>query len=62
MARAAQAAVAARVAQEARVLLAKPFIPGWLYRAMGVYGWSQQAKLYGVAGKAKRRPYIETNA
>ena len=49
------------IPSEAQALLAKPFVPGWLYRAMGVYGWRQQAKVYGVAGKAKRRPYIETN-
>jgi len=32
----------------AQALLAKPFIPGWLYRAMGAYGWKQQAKPYGA--------------
>jgi len=34
------------IPSEAQALLAKPFVPGWLYRAMGVYGWSQQAKQY----------------
>jgi hypothetical protein len=42
---------------EARALLAKPFIPGWLYRAMGVYGWRQQAKRYGAEHVLKRQPY-----
>jgi hypothetical protein len=38
-------------------LLAKPGIPPWLYRAIGVYGWGQQAKKYGVAGIMKKKPY-----
>jgi hypothetical protein len=42
---------------EARALLAKPFIPDWLYRAVGVYGWRQQAKQYGAENVLKRRPY-----
>ena len=28
------------IPSEAKALLAKPFVPGWLYRGMGVYGWS----------------------
>ena len=43
---------------EAQALLAKPFIPGWLYRGMGVYGWRQQAKQYHVEKIAKRQPYL----
>jgi hypothetical protein len=42
----------------AQALLAKPFIPGWLYRAMGVYGWRQQARPYGVEKVIKRQPYL----
>jgi hypothetical protein len=42
---------------EAQKLLAKPFIPGWLYRLMGIYGWRQQAKQYGMERNLKRQPY-----
>jgi hypothetical protein len=45
------------VPQEAQKLWAKPFIPGWVYRLMGVYGWRQQAKQYGMEKKLKRQPY-----
>ena len=42
---------------EAQALLAKPFIPGWLYRVAGVYGWNHQAREYGVEKIIKRQPY-----
>jgi multimeric flavodoxin WrbA len=45
------------IPSEAKALLAKPFVPGWLYRAMGVYGWSQQAKQYHAEKISKRQPY-----
>jgi multimeric flavodoxin WrbA len=45
------------VPEEAQKLLAQPFIPAWLYRWMGVYGWRQQAKQYGMQGSLKRQPY-----
>ncbi|HUI87266.1 MAG TPA: NAD(P)H-dependent oxidoreductase [Anaerolineales bacterium] len=45
------------IPSEAQALLAKPFIPGWLYRTMGVYGWRQQAKQYGAEKLIGRRPY-----
>ena len=41
----------------AQAFIAKPFIPAWLYRAMGVYGWKQQAKPYNVEKSLKRQPY-----
>ena len=44
----------------AQAPLAKPFIPGWLYRLAGVYGWNQQAKEYGVEKVLKRQPYIKS--
>ncbi|MGB8214312.1 MAG: NAD(P)H-dependent oxidoreductase [Anaerolineales bacterium] len=47
------------VPQSAVNLLAKPVIPGWLYRWMGVYGWWQQARPYGVQNKLLRRAYTE---
>ena len=42
---------------EAQKLLAKPFIPAWIYRWMGIYGWRQQAKQYGTERNLKRQPY-----
>lgn len=46
------------IPDEAQALLAKPFIPGWLYRWMGAYGWKQQAKKYGADKHLKRQPYF----
>jgi multimeric flavodoxin WrbA len=51
-------ALSMAIPQEAQVLLAKPFIPGWLYRTMGVYGWRQQAKQYNAENFLKRQPYL----
>jgi hypothetical protein len=50
------------IPSEAQALLAKPFIPAWLYRAMGVYGWRQQARQYHAENSLKRQPYkiVET--
>jgi hypothetical protein len=45
------------IPEEAQKLWAKPFIPGWMYRLMGVYGWRQQAKQYGMERNLKRQPY-----
>jgi multimeric flavodoxin WrbA len=45
------------VPQEAADLLARPVIPGWLYRLMGVFGWRQQAKQYGVQNLLRKRAY-----
>lgn len=45
------------IPRAAQTLWDKPFIPGWLYRWMGIYGWRQQAKQYGVENMLKRQPY-----
>jgi len=45
------------IPEEAQNLLVKPFIPAWMYRWMGVYGWRQQAKQYGMERSLKRQPY-----
>jgi multimeric flavodoxin WrbA len=45
------------IPQEAQDLLAKPFVPSWMYRWMGIYGWRQQAKQYGMERSLKRQPY-----
>ena len=47
------------IPQAAQAFLAKPFIPGWLYRWMGGFGWKQQAKGWGVEKSLKRQPYVE---
>ncbi len=45
------------IPNQAQALLAKPFIPAWLYRLMGSYGWQQQAKGWGMAATLKNKPY-----
>lgn len=45
------------VPTEAQALMAKPIIPGWLYRFFGGFGWRQQAKRYGVQKRLRARPY-----
>ena len=45
------------IASEAQGLIANPFIPAWLYRAMGVYGWKQQAKPYKAEKSLRMQPY-----
>jgi multimeric flavodoxin WrbA len=47
------------IPQAAQALWAKPFIPAWLYRLAGVYGWRQQAKGWGAEKALKRQPYSE---
>ena len=46
------------IPQSAADLLARPLIPGWLYRIMGTYGWRQQARQYGVQNRMHHRPYL----
>jgi multimeric flavodoxin WrbA len=48
-----------QIPQAAIDLLAKPIIPGWLYRMLGGFGWKQQAKGWGVEKSLKRQPYVE---
>jgi len=54
---AAALAIGAHIPQTAIELLAKSFIPGWLYRTLGGFGWKQQAKRWGVEKQLKRQPY-----
>lgn len=42
---------------EAQAYLDKPFVPPWLYRIIGGFGWRQQARNYGVQAQLKRQPY-----
>jgi multimeric flavodoxin WrbA len=46
------------IPQQARDLLAKPFIPNWLYKVVGGFGWKQQAKKYGKQKFMKLQPYL----
>ena len=41
----------------AQALIGKPFIPAWLYRFMGGFGWRQQAKRWGAQTVLRRTPY-----
>lgn len=45
------------VPQSARALLARPIIPGWLYKVMGGFGWRQWAKQFGSHKKLRNKPY-----
>lgn len=45
------------IPQAAVTLLAKPLIPGWMYRLMGGVGWKQQAKRYQAEKSLKKQPY-----
>jgi NAD(P)H-dependent FMN reductase len=38
--------------------MAKSVVPNWLYRWMGGYGWSQQARQYGMERNLRRQPYL----
>ena len=46
------------IPQSARNLLAKPVIPNWMYKLSGGFGWTQQAKQYGMQKELKRQPYL----
>jgi len=45
------------VPEEAIKLMAKPFVPGWLYVLVGQFNWKGQAKKYGAHKKLNDRPY-----
>lgn len=47
------------IPQAAQTLLSKPFIPAWLYRLMGGFGWKQQAKRWGAEKTLNRPTYTE---
>jgi len=47
------------IPQEAADLLARPIIPAWLYRWMGIFGWRQQARQYGVQNIMRRKAYSQ---
>ena len=48
------------VPQEALDLMAKPFMPIWLYLWFGNLGWKRQAKKNGVLSKIGARPLLES--
>lgn len=45
------------IPQAAQALWDKPFIPAWLYRLMGSFGWKQMAKRWGAERMLSRQPY-----
>jgi len=49
------------IPQAAREILAKPFIPNWMYQLVGGFGWKQSAKQYGMQKNLKRQPYLQEN-
>ena len=46
------------IPQAAVDLMAKPIIPAWLYRLMGIFGWRQEAKRWRAEKQLKRQPYL----
>jgi NAD(P)H-dependent FMN reductase len=54
----AAAAVAGRpVPAEAIELCARPFVPGWMYRAFGNLGWVLDARRNGTSRQLRNQPY-----
>ena len=47
------------IPEAAQDLLAKPFIPIWLYHVLGLIGWRQQAKTFGAEKLLRRRVYVK---
>ena len=55
---AAEALAAGRsIPASANARLARQPIPSWAYRFLGGHGWKSQAKVWGVQGNLKARPY-----
>jgi hypothetical protein len=48
------------IPENAQQLLAKPFVPVWLYRFFGIIGWKQQAKQYGMQKRLMEQPYLNS--
>jgi len=45
------------IPQVAQALWNKPFIPAWLYRLMGGFGWKQMSKRWGATSQLRQQPY-----
>lgn len=45
------------VPEAERRQLAKPFVPGWIYRMAGTMGWKKRARHYGTQKRLEERPY-----
>jgi multimeric flavodoxin WrbA len=45
------------IPQDARMLMAKPVIPAWLYRLIGSISWKQGAKKYNVQNQLSNQPF-----
>ncbi|NTW83379.1 MAG: NADPH-dependent FMN reductase [Chlorobiaceae bacterium] len=59
---AAALAMGKPVPEEARKQLAKPFTPGWIYRAIGSMGWKKEARKNGIVQQLSARPYRKVPA
>lgn len=46
------------ISQEAVELMAKPFVPNWVYVWLGEWGWRRRAKKFGVQHQLDARPYM----
>jgi hypothetical protein len=46
------------IPQEAKKLMAKPFIPKWMYLLVGGMRWKRDSKKHGVHKKLYDRPYL----
>ena len=55
---AASLALGMPIPQQARDIIARPFIPNWMYKLFGSLGWRQQAKQFGADKILKRKPYF----
>lgn len=59
VAAAADLAVGLPVPDSAVALLARPFIPTWMYRLIGGVSWKIQARKYGMKKELRRQPYAK---
>jgi len=46
------------ISQEAVALMAKPFVPNWVYVWLGEWGWRRRAKKFGAQHQLDARPYV----
>jgi multimeric flavodoxin WrbA len=45
------------ISHDAQQIMAKPAIPGWLYRIFGNLNWKQGSSKYGVQNQLRNKPY-----
>ncbi len=47
------------VPDDARLRIAKPFVPPWIYRMVSSIGWKRQARRLGTIRRLDDRPYLD---